>query len=259
MSNTCQVLDCPPIPFYSYTIQGVLPTPSPPIPAAFYNQQVVVVVCEEGDEPTFSGELPGWIQFSSEDRQFIGAAGVWGGVTQAAANASAQSELDAFATAHAGEVVCSPLLFEWQSTVIQGDGTASFTPLDFETGDEAHGTAELPDPPPGTAAASFNATGTLIWNSDVVVPASMHIISVGAEGGGTIADWQILLNVVAPATILLDASKTSLGLNSVTDVPFNLPDTGGADWTLEWLVIGLVDTAGFDPGSLDLTATVEIV
>ncbi len=259
MSNPCQVLDCPPIEFYSYTIQGVLPVPTPPVPSAFYNQAVTSVVCEAGDEPTFTGELPGWITFDSDTRTFTAAAGVWGGDSQSQANALAQSELDAFVTANEDEIHCSgQLLFEWQSTVIQGSGTATFTPLDFETGDEAHGTALVADGA-GTAAASFNATGTFTWNSNDIVPANMHIVSVGVEEPGSLVAWTIDLTVVAPPSILVSVNQATFGLNSDTDVPFDLPDTGGLDWTIEWVVVGLVDSNGVDGGSLDLTATVEIL
>lgn len=262
MSNPCQILDCPQVPLYSYTIEGQLPTPTPPTPPAFTNAAVTQLVCEEGDEPSFAGELPGWITFSSEDRQFTGAPGVWGGDTQDQANAIAAAQLAAFITEHENDIICSGIdfLFTWDSVVVvQGDGTASFSPPQSSTGNTAVAAANVDVPSPGSAAATFNATGSMTWNSDAEVPANLHIISTGAEFGTGLAAWAIEIRVVAPLTILLGANSAGVGLNVTTDLPFDLPDTGGADWVIEWDVIGLVDTSPGDGGTLSLSAEVSIV
>lgn len=262
MSNPCQVLDCPAIPLYEYTLQGELPTPSPPTPASFYNQEVYVVVCEAGDEPVFSGDLPGWISFDSENRRFVGSAGVWGGTSQDQANQIAQAELDAFATEHSGQVLCSGIefLFSWgAATIDPGDGSASFSPEDT-TGNTGIATAEIADPAPGPNPASANNTGSITWNSNSVVPANLHIevVSTGTDPDPIIV-WNMDLVVVAPSSNLVTEDHNSVGLNATVDIPFNLPDTGGADWTINWLIVCVVSPNPTNGGSISLTGTVTIL
>lgn len=264
MANRCQVLDCPPIPFYSYTIQGELPVPTPPTPAAFYNESVVsATVCEEGDDPVFNGDLPGWITFDSENRQFVGAAGVWGGDSQDQANAIALAELQAFADANEDDVSCAgvSILFTWDNVqVTNGDGVASFTPAELASGNEAHGTAVIVDPAPGTAACFWIAEGSITWNSDDDVPANIHIDSSGVVIGDVSVLWVINIQVTSPAPVgLVSTDSGTLGLNSVTDIPFDLPDTGGADWTIQWSFVGSVEAGPTNGGSLDVTAEVTVL
>lgn len=68
--------------------------PPQPIPA-FFNQQVVFVkVCPEDRGLVVTGSIPSWITLDEENFRLIGAAGFFGGTTQAAANAAAQGAIN---------------------------------------------------------------------------------------------------------------------------------------------------------------------
>lgn len=91
---------------------GTTPNPNPsppPNPApAFFNQEVSFVQeCPVGDTLEFTGALPSWIFLGSD--ALVGAAGTFGGATQAEANTTAQAILNDFGNAAlvSGELTCA--------------------------------------------------------------------------------------------------------------------------------------------------------
>ena len=108
-----QLIDCKvPDDLQIYSLQGFIPQPPPqnaPDLGKFFNLQVVYPnVCSSGS-PAFSGVLPSWITLDSAGNQFFGRASVFRGVTQAAANAEAQANLNNFVSQQIalGNITCS--------------------------------------------------------------------------------------------------------------------------------------------------------
>ena len=108
-----QLIDCEvPNDLQIYSLQGFIPLPPPnnaPNLGKFFNLQVTYPnVCATGS-PAFSGVLPSWITLDSAGNQFFGRASVFRGVTQAAANAEAQANLNNFVSQQIalGNITCS--------------------------------------------------------------------------------------------------------------------------------------------------------
>ncbi len=125
--------------------------------------------------------------------------------------------------------------FAWgDATINQIPGspstTATFTP-ELDSGNIA--VATTIDTVGGSAFAENIATAT--WNSTSEAPANMHIVSdLDAGLDGTVT-WEVVVEVTAPgASILVSENQGTLGPSGTFDVPFTLPNTGGADWTLQW-------------------------
>ena len=150
-------------------------------------------------------------------------------------------------------------IFTWGAgTVLPGPGTASFTPT---SADGNTAVADTSVPPAGVGASTALNTGSMIWNSNAVVPANMNITvaTVGVNPDPTlIAD--ITVNVVAPASNLLTVvAGTDIGYNNTMDFPFNLPDTGGADWTIEWFQDSFSLSNPTNGGSIIITGIFTLV
>ncbi len=125
--------------------------------------------------------------------------------------------------------------FTWgDATINQIPGfpstTATFTP---ELSSNNTAVATTIDTVGGSAFAENIATAT--WNSTSEAPANMHIVSdLDAGLDGTVT-WEVVVEVTAPgASILVSENQGTLGPSGTFDVPFTLPNTGGADWTLQW-------------------------
>lgn len=96
---TCRALDCVEPPDF--------PDSSAPLPSLFLSRAVYYnITCPSGEVAVYAGPNAPWIQLVGN--QFVGHAGAFSGVTQAAANAAAQAALNAF-VANAillGQVTC---------------------------------------------------------------------------------------------------------------------------------------------------------
>lgn len=148
------------------------------------------------------------------------------------------------------EVTEIVVLFDWASPTLDPDGgTAAFAP-DSTTGNEAEGSWSFPA---ASGPCTFDNTGSITWNSTASVLANMHIevSSTGTPPDPTMT-WGLSISVVAPFSLLLSENNGTLGFNSVTDVPFNLPDTGGADWTIQWNMVSAGTSNPNNAGSLTL-------
>lgn len=157
------------------------------------------------------------------------------------------------------EVTDVTAIFSWGAgTVIPGAGTASFTPT---SADGNTAVADTSIPPAGLGAATALNTGSMIWSSNAVVPANMNVTvaTTGANPDPTLlAD--ITVNVVAPASNLLTVvAGADIGYNNTLDFPFNLPNTGGADWTIEWFMDSFSDSNPANGGSITITGIFTLV
>lgn len=148
--------------------------------------------------------------------------------------------------------------FAWDAAVVvPGTGAASFTP-DSATGTTAVAITDTL----GTATTCISQNiGTMIWNSNVAVPCNMHVIiaSNGPSLDPTLVG-ALFINVVAPVTALLSVQAgVDINWNDTQDFPFNLPDTGGADWTIEWSHNAVTASNPTNPGNLTLTGVFTFV
>lgn len=151
--------------------------------------------------------------------------------------------------------------FVWDAATISeiDGGIASFSP-DLAYGNVATSQASQPGGINGILGAAQNF-GRLLWRSDVEVPCNMHleISSVGTNPDPTLL-WAVSITVVDPASTLVNETDQTLGLNGIFDVPFNLPNTGGAVWEILWSQTSLAASADtFQPGSNQVIATFTIV
>lgn len=157
-------------------------------------------------------------------------------------------------------VVDAPaILFSWPPPTLSPDtGTADFTP-DSADGNEAFSSATHPGG--GFGLASATNDGVANWNSTAIVPANMHVVfsSTGTPPDPTL-NWNVSVFVSAPAfSSLLFEGDFSSGLNGVVDFPFNLPNTGGANWTITWNQGCTVISNPNNAGSMVVTATLTLV
>lgn len=113
-TEPCQLIDCMiPDDLQIYSLQGYIPTPLPqPVPLATHFKNATIYfnnVCGSGDTLSFTGSVPGWITLDIPGNRFVGAAGTFGGQTQALADSTAQSSLNQFVTFNLanGTVVCT--------------------------------------------------------------------------------------------------------------------------------------------------------
>jgi len=83
--------------------------------------------------------------------------------------------------------------------------------------------------------------------------------SVGVNPDPTLTA-SITVRVVAPFTVLLNViAGFNIGYNATADFPFNLPDTGGADWTIEWEQTVTALQNPTNPGSMSMTGIFTVV
>lgn len=147
------------------------------------------------------------------------------------------------------------VLFDWPAALLSG--VATFTP-------------ELLEGNTAVAFANGNTidglggsenTGSFIWNSNAVLPVNMHVVtaSTGANPDPTIIA-SITVSVVAPSlSLLLVQAGVEIGYNSTADFPFNLPDTGGANWTIQWFHQVIVFPNPGNDGTMNLAGTLTII
>lgn len=106
----CQSVDCVPASDYTYDLQGLPPSPLPPVApvAPPFSNDAVYYTCPSGNI-NFSGTLPSWITVDSTNNRLVGAAGTYRAATKTNANTEAQSAIDAFASAAitGGTLTCS--------------------------------------------------------------------------------------------------------------------------------------------------------
>lgn len=147
------------------------------------------------------------------------------------------------------------VLFDWPAATLSG--VATFTPellegntaVAFANGNTIDG-----------LGASDN-TGSFIWNSNTVLPVNMHIetVSTGVNPDPTITA-SVSVFVVAPfASLLLVQAGGGIGYNAIADFPFNLPDTGGANWTIQWAHQVVVFPNPSNDGTMNLTGVLTVV
>lgn len=109
--------------------------------------------------------------------------------------------------------------------------------------------------------ASSDNTGLFTWNSNAVLPVNMHIVtaSTGANPDPTIIA-SITVSVIAPVTsLLLVNAGVDFGYNGTADFPFNLPDTGGADWVIRWVHQVIVFPNPSNDGTMSLSGALTVV
>lgn len=148
-----------------------------------------------------------------------------------------------------------PVLFDWPAATLAG--VATFTP-ELLTGNTAIAFAD------GNTIDGLGGsenTGSFIWNSNAVLPVSMNVVtaSTGANPDPTIIA-SITVSVVAPAsTLLLVQAGVEIGYNATADFPFNLPNTGGANWTIQWFHSVVVFPNPGNDGTMQLTGVLTVV
>ncbi len=115
--------------------------PIPSTPPTFILNEVVYYVVPCGGETVlqFTGTLPSWVTVDVENNRLVGAAGIFSGVTQEAANAAAQDTLNTFAenAIAAGVLPCTPIVPEGvagDDFESYSDGAPSSGTLDDGTG-----------------------------------------------------------------------------------------------------------------------------
>lgn len=148
-----------------------------------------------------------------------------------------------------------PVLFDWPAALL--GGVATFTPENL----------------PGNTAVAFadgntidglgssENTGSFVWNSTAVLPVNMHVVtaSTGANPDPTIIA-NISVAVVAPASsLLLAQAGVDFGFNGTADFPFNLPNTGGANWTIQWFHQVIVFPNPGNDGTMNLEGALTVV
>lgn len=179
----CQLIDCiVPDDLQIYSTQGFLPKPPPqnvPPKPRFKNVQVFFNnVCGTGSTLSFTGVVPSWIQVDITGNRCIGAAGTFGGATQALADSTAQASLNQFVTFNLanGSMVCSvpppptPVPDKLWYKFPEGTGT---TTVDFSAagnnGTGVFGNVNWATGPTGggalvyTGGPSFHSTSNSSW------------------------------------------------------------------------------------------------
>jgi hypothetical protein len=148
-----------------------------------------------------------------------------------------------------------PVLFDWPAALLSG--VATFTP-ELSTGNTAVAFAN------GNTidgvGGSQNA-GEFIWNSNAALPVNMHVetVSTGANPDPTITA-AITVSVVAPfSSLLIVQAGVDIGFNAIADFPFNLPDTGGVNLTIQWFQSTVVTPNPGNDGTMNLTGVLTVV
>lgn len=150
------------------------------------------------------------------------------------------------------------VLFSWGVALLNpgAAGSATFSP-DNADGNSAAAAANTLG---GVDSCSSDNTGSIVWNSNDIVPANMHIVtaSTGANPDPDLTA-SISVFVVAPfSSLLLVQAGAEIGYNAAADFPFNLPDTGGADWTINWAQSAVVSSNPANPGSMSITGALTL-
>lgn len=129
--------------------------------------------------------------------------------------------------------VSQQFLFSWTvATLLPSEtGVAFFFP-DNATGNTALAVASV------GAGDVVNSQvinqGEITWNSTAILPCNMRInLTPTITPGDTDFAWAI---TVTNGGVLVNESNFSLGITGGFDIPFNLPNTGGLDITVQWFV-----------------------
>lgn len=148
-----------------------------------------------------------------------------------------------------------PVLFVWDpASIVPDNGTAAFTP-DNASGNTVNASASAPGGPPSTANASN--IGFFTWNSNAPQNANLHleVSNTGTTNPGWF--WAADIFVQAPFSQLIAENEGTQGYSAIMDIPFVLPDTGGANWVIEWRAS--VATFGVTAGSLTILEILTLV
>ncbi len=135
-------------------------------------------------------------------------------------------------------VTPSVLFVNWTTdNLAEVDGTAVFSPADGASGNTSMHTVATSAP---LGLVEVQRTGFLTWNSTSILPCNMHInvSSVGTPPDPNLT-WVL---TVSNGGLLVGESNLSLGLNGSFDVPFDLPNTGGVDVLVSWLMVTHIDS-----------------
>ena len=233
LNNPTQLIDCSvPDDLQIYSLQGFIPQPppnSPPPPYLFRNQIVYYPnICQSGT-PAFSGTLPSWITLDSANNRFIGKSGVFGGQTQAGADAEAQSSLNNFVSQNValGNITCSSpaptpdklwyKFTEGSGTTTQdyspagNNGTGIFAGATWSTGPTGNGALAL------SGSTSVHSTSGSTWAaSDFSY--SMWIKTSSTPTGGNFYDFLCSFNVspFGPAmNLFIDSTNALIFANNL--------------------------------------------
>lgn len=133
-------------------------------------------------------------------------------------------------------------------------GTASFTPLDGQTGNTATAVVTIPDASDASSAQGF---GDFTWNSTAIQPCNLHIEIIST---GTLPDPDMIWTVqIFNGGVLVNEDQTTLGVSGNFDIPFNLPNTGGVDTTITWTMLTVISNNPALGGSLSVQAILTFV
>lgn len=239
MSNPCQRIPCTiPDDFRAYGLQGFPPQPLPPTeppPVPPFSSAEVYYTCDE--TINFTGTLPGWIVVDSGNNRLVGDAGTFRGDTPAEATASAQAALNAFAAAamESGDLTCAMVdCPQWETLVwTQGETQAgSGVVINVCTG--ANFDVEVARTVVFGVATAF-AQSSIVYNGPGC-NCNLHVTSI--HSGNAFGSVQI----VGTGTLVDHAIPPDAA--GAYDLPFSIPDTLGADLTINITVQANTDNGG---------------
>jgi len=152
------------------------------------------------------------------------------------------------------------VLFTWGIANVDdggGTGTASFTPLPAATGNTA-----VADCSTNGVQCSAQCIGQITYTSNAVLPCTLRIIAVstGSNPDPTIVS-DVSISASAPAFVPIIQKTGGIDYNYNDDVtfPFNLPDTGGVPWTIDWSHNSIVSPNPINDGSMSTTGIFAVV
>lgn len=152
------------------------------------------------------------------------------------------------------------VLFTWGIPNLDdggGTGTATFTPLPAATGNTAVANCST-----NGVQTSSQCIGQITFTSNAVVPCTLRVIAVstGTNPDPTIVS-DVSIFVSAPAFVPIIQVSGGLDYNFNDDVtfPFNLPDTGGVPWTIDWSHNSIVAPNPTNDGSMSTTGIFAVV
>lgn len=231
-------------------------TNNEPTPTFVNQAQYEVVACAEDELLTYTGILPSYLTLDVVNSRVVFTAGIIGGDTQAAANATATTLLHNFVVAAEADdslkCVAATDCPDWNTllwgvpTIFEANATASFSPDSMAQDNfavsaatdiffEALGEAE------NTATIDYNGTGCACTLNVVVVSAS------GASASVVITS--------SDAGELLTADLFGLTPGSY-DYPFIIPDTLGSNTTITVAGSATATSDGVTATAISITGSI---
>lgn len=155
-------------------------------------------------------------------------------------------------------LIINPVFFWEEVLLTPAIGTATFTPAQDAYGNTIAAEVSHPGGDGGASgSANIFATGKIIWRSTEETEANVHVeaVTTGTPPDPTLS-WGVSMTVIDPAgpSLLFESSGPN-PLDGIFDFPVTLPNTGGADWTIDF-VIPLVCSPNLDNGG-SITLAIE--